>query len=1003
MANGGYTGALPARDDSPEAYSGVWESQEQYAELAAGRWAQQATGLAPRSVRLNPSDTPYFSRTFGSSGNRGTWTMSWWQKRYSSNYGGIYGTYQNVWGLSTTNDNAPSGGASSTGYTYIEFRDDTLFVGEYYGNGVWAYLLQTTAVYRDFSAWYNYQITLDTSNPIASERVRIYINGQRYKGAWTNEQYPTLGRKGIINQGSVQNLIGAFSTNGQGINYGWLNSSLADFKFIDGQALEPEAFGFFDGAGVWQPRPYRGTYGTNGFYLDFSDNSAATATALGADRSGNGNNWTPNALAVTSNVGQYSSTWTYSATGSNPSGVNDPTGAFLSTSPTIADNSQQSGRQAYVNHNGGTSWIQLNPSSAITGSSLRVFTYQPQGTSGADTWMNINGGSDLRPWRVSANYTGWSNAVSISGGSLTSLRMSLSYGGGSAIGFFAIEVDGVILREYSPADIDSLLDSPVNGRQSDTGLGGQVQGNYCTWNPLDTASATLTNGNLDISTPSSGFGTTRGTIGVSSGKWYFEQKIGSGATAVGVLRTSDSLSAILGGTSGGYSYYSEGAGYTKKINNNTQTDYGASFVAGDVIGVALDLDAGTITFYKNGSSQGQAFSGLTGTFAPAVSDGTNAGGIVGSANFGQRQWAYAAPSGFRALCTANLPEPAVKRGDDYFQTLLYTGNGSTQTLSGFRFSPDFVWTKARNTNYSHQFIDIIRGGTNVLFSDRTDPGGTYQSITSFNSDGYTVSTELGVNGSTTPFVAWAWDAGTSTVTDGSGSIQSTRRTNPSAGFSVVTYTGNGLNGATVAHGLNATPSMILYKRRNGTAQDWGVWHTSGGLKLMQLNTASSWWNSAANYWESLPTSTMIYPDNSNGDHYQNVSGANYVAYCFASVMGFSSFGSYSGDGSTSGFGPFIHCGFRPRLIIIKGATVAYDWLMLDSVRNPYNLTTQVLYANSATSEMTNNGTGSGGYESIDILSNGFQIKSNSSRYNQAGASYIYAAFAEHPFSSARAR
>ena len=121
-----------------------------------------------------------------------------------------------------------------------------------------------------------------------------------------------------------------------------------------------------------------------------------------------------------------------------------------------------------------------------------------------------------------------------------------------------------------------------------------------------------------------------------------------------------------------------------------------------------------------------------------------------------------------------------------------------------------------------------------------------------------------------------------------------------------------------------------------------------------------------------------------------------IAYCWKSVPGFSRFGSYVGDGSTSGFGPYINCGFRPRYVLIKSTTVAYSWLILDSVRNPNNLTTQVIYADSSSGEMTNNGTGSGGYESIDILSNGFQIKSNSNRYNQSGQTYIYCAFAESP-------
>lgn len=999
MANGGYTGALPARDDSPEAYSGVWESQEQYAELAAGRWAQQATGLAPRSVRLNPSDTPYFSKTFGASGNRRTWTMSWWQKRYSSNYGGSYGTYQNVWGLTTTNDDAPSGGASSTGYTYIEFRDDKLFVGEYYGNNVWAYLLQTTAVYRDFSAWYNYQITLDTNNPIASERVRIYINGQRYKDAWVNEQYPTLSRKGIINIGSVQNLIGAFSTNGQGINYGWLNSSLADFKFIDGQALEPEAFGFFDGAGVWQPRPYRGTYGTNGFYLDFSDNSAATATALGADRSGNGNNWSPNNIAAFPSTDAFTANTTLST--DKPVQIANMFDGNDSTMQELGGFTQNVYYSATINRTlTGTGSLIIYTSYGVSSGNINVFEYNITHNGGVTTgWTaySVPMGSPQ-----SLNIGTYTNITQIN----IRCRSTTSSGnGGQYVYGFTFNGAPLIDNAYASGN-DSLLDSPVNGRQSDTGLGGQVQGNYATLNPLHSQGATFTNGNLQFSTSS--IGKIFATIAVNSGKWYWEsQNLSSNSLSSlvnGVGLITGNPNTYGGGGAGDYAWLtrSNSGSPSSAYNNGSVTGYGNIAVAQyAIVGTAFDADAGTLEFFVNGVSQGVAWNnipvGADKFYAPISGDPNSSTDTEGYVNFGQQPFRFQAPSGYKALCTANLPEPAIKRGDDYFQTLLYTGNGSTlgRSVNGARFAPDLAWIKDRSAGNWHQLRSTLQNG--IMHSN--DTSGEQASnangiIGSLDANGFTLSTSTNtpvLNTSGNNYVAWLWDAGTSTVTlnpgdPGAGSIASQVRVNPSAGFSIIDFSAT--NG-TVGHGLGVAPEFFIYKART-TASNWSVYHKSlGNTKRLLLNTTDAEGTSSIFWNNTSPTSSVI----TLGSNFSGVGSS--IIYAFAPIAGFSSFGSYTGNFSTDG--PFVYTGFRPRWIMFKCSSTnnGYTfWEIIDTAR-PNNLAADLSDAEGS----YNLGTGLG----VDILSNGFKIRGAGSGKNLSGQTYVYAAFAEHPFRSARAR
>jgi hypothetical protein len=481
-----------------------------------------------------------------------------------------------------------------------------------------------------------------------------------------------------------------------------------------------------------------------------------------------------------------------------------------------------------------------------------------------------------------------------------------------------------------------------------------------------------------------------GTIKQSSGKWYWEMTLSAGNRCMlGITKynTFNSANAFYYSPDV-YVYFSSNG---NKWNNNTQTAYGASFVQGDVIGVALDLDAGTLVFYKNGVSQGTAFSSLSGNFAPVW--GTDTTGNTHVANFGQRQWAYAAPAGFKALCDTNLPAPVVAKPNTVMDVKLYTGNGSTQTISGLNFSPDFVWIKQRDTTRNHVLYDTVRGATKALLSSTTDSEQTYStSLTAFNSDGFALGSDDKSNGSSGSYAAWTWDAGSSTVTNTQGSITSQVRANPSAGFSVVTFTGTG-SALTVGHGLGVAPRVYCVKKRSSTS-DW-AWFTTaidGSVDFLFLNTTAAKTDAGGDY-ATAPTSTVFSLGSASSSINDN--GGTYVAYCFAPVAGYSAFGSYVGNGSSDGV--FQWCGFRPRWLMIKDTTGSSNyWWIFDTARDTYNASGNYLFANVSDSEQD--------YRSvypIDILSNGFKVRNTLVSTNNSV--FIYAAFAESPFAYSRAR
>jgi hypothetical protein len=693
----------------------------------------------------------------------------------------------------------------------------------------------------------------------------------------------------------------------------------------------------------------------NSFHLDFADNSSNAA--LGTDTSGNSNTWTVNNLVAAGSNWNQSQTWSSSVTNENSTYT-----ANKAFSGTI------SGSNLWGN-NGSASVLTLSSALDISGKTVVVYG---AAVSGANQILVNN--RSITGWPTSTNSLAPLDITSQLSGDTTlttiEVRASNAY-------FQGIEVDGKLLVNPGASDplgatIDSLVDSPTNGTASSGGdPGGSIVGNYATLNPLITAATTtLSNGNLDMN-GFTAYSSLYGTIGISSGKYYWETTYPDNGTMTGVAATPNG-SQYPGQASDSYAVDN-----ANKYNNSAASSF-HSFAAGSVVGCAFDADNGTLTYYDDGVSAGTAFTSIpAGTYFPIFRNGlTNV-----SVNFGQRAFHTAAPAGYKSLNTANLPEPTIADGSKYFDTKLYTGNGGTTSVN-YSFSPDFVWLKGRSETLQHRLVDIVRGDKQ-LNSNSTAAESNF-TVLDFESDGFDITNDGNEqNKSGTTYAAWAWDAGTSTVTNNDGSITSQVRANPSAGFSIVKAT---IGSGSVGHGLNAVPSFVITKTLGS-----GIWWTQGHVysnpaaNYQRLNTTVAVGTDTSAFNNTAATSTT-FNFNSN---YLYGSSQECISYCFAPVEGYSAFGSYTGNGSTDG--PFVFTGFRPRWIIFKCSSTDNNytfWEIIDTARDN-NLAADLSDAEGS----YNLGTGVG----VDILSNGFKIRGAGSGKNLNTQTYIYAAFAENPF------
>jgi hypothetical protein len=579
---------------------------------------------------------------------------------------------------------------------------------------------------------------------------------------------------------------------------------------------------------------------------------------------------------------------------------------------------------------------------------------------------------------------------------------------------------------------------------TDSNIPDSPENNFATLNPLRTnrLTETYSEGNLRYaSSQTSTNPATTSTIAVSSGKWYWEVFIkaqGNTANSVGIIDVEYGMendsSAGYTSSSGVYSY--QGAGTERSANGSPS--YGDSWTDDDLIGVALDMDNGNVYFYKNGTIQNSG-TALQGSLDTTGSGTYSAYSLVYSNgdqiyNFGQDgsfnaektaqgntdgngvgNFFYSVPSGYLALCTSNLPEPTISpnadtQSNDHFDGLLYTGNSqSAQDIGGLGFQPDFVWIKGRSYADHHALFDSTRGVGKYIISSSTNAEGDYaNTLDEFRSDGFGVgadSTAL-VNYQTNTYVAWNWKAngGTTTTNDASstgvGSIDSVYQANTTAGFSIVTFTTDGVSSGTVAHGLGVQPKLLLGKTRNH-AVAWAVQSTLLATnQALILNTTSAAYNPGYNHWnDTHPTSSVFSVGGYMADHSDLTNPSTKIVYCFAEVAGFSKIGLYTGCGNANG--TYVHTGFKPAWIMIKRTDTTGSWYIYDYkrlLRNPLGSVNQPLLADTTGAE---GGADASWY--IDGLSNGFKLKNASNFDNASSGTYLYMAFAEMPFKYSNAR
>ena len=564
-------------------------------------------------------------------------------------------------------------------------------------------------------------------------------------------------------------------------------------------------------------------------------------------------------------------------------------------------------------------------------------------------------------------------------------------------------------------------------------------GNFPVLNHLKYKASSYTTSNID----STGLqlGSTTGNaaqmnIGfkLGDGKFYWECYNASipGSLHFGVcidnadLNNVTSGKAIIGIREDGRKLLSTGP-----QTNSTQSSYGGS-LAGNVCAVAMDFTNSTMEFFINNSSQGSfswssANDGSTyypylymNTGVATINTGQDssfcglktAQGNTDENGFGD--FYYTPPSGFLAMCSANLPtdsniDPA-ETDDDYpgklFNTITWTGTGSSNAISGLGFQPDLVWIKRRNGTADNKLTDSSRGVTKSLESNTIDAEATdTNGLTAFGSDGFTVGSDSSYNGSSETYVAWCWRLnGGTTVSNSSGDINSVTQANDKTGLSIVTYTGNGSQGQSIGHGLTKAPEMVWFKNRDygtrGVSMNWIVsLSTAAGspfasfsgsshsIKLSTTDAIQDFFNTQTNF--APTTTTFSVPNNGNAPYWFNGSGDDYVAFCWHSVSGFSKFGTYEGNGNTEG--PYVNLGFRPRMLFIRNTEQSSSWSVFDSARQNFNPNENYLTWEGSAAEA-----GTSNAFDVDFLSNGFKVRSTETNLNTSAKTFLYGAWADVP-------
>ena len=938
-----------------------------------------------RSLRFRASASAYLNKNFTIGTNPYKWTWSGWVKRGQLSSSNVYAFM--------------AGYIDGNNYGSIGFSADQLYMSRIVAGAVTT-IRVTNAVFRDPSAWYHVVFVFDSQNATLANRANIYVNGVLQTYATTGDPNPV----GMF-IGYTNNFIGT-----KGDSTCFFDGYMAEVNFIDGQALTPSSFGSYNSTtGVWQPAKYTGTYGTNGFYLPFTTVGGSTYAASfnGSSQSLSGTlasaigsgNFTVEMWVNPNAVSNYNDWFgvTRGAGGFNVGTDAAGTLVFYSSSARQLNVAGVISASRYTHvafvRNGTTLTGYVNGVSVGTATVSTNFSATGFFIGSLDNTQEFNNGliSNLRVTNTAvytANFTPPSTALTAISGTMLLTLQSATIVDNSGNSISISNTGSVATSVAYPFVVDLGSDFSGNNNNWATNnisltpgvtydsmtdvptLTSATAANFAVINPLaGSTNLTNANGNLQITSSATGGWNKTGTIAIPSGKWYWESVVNGGSGSDAGFGIYDNPNDGSGAPTGMYLYL---AASGNKYSNATSAAYGATWTVGDVIGIAFDSSVGSITYYKNGVSQGVAFTGITGTYFPVFRI-TNT--MVCNVNFGQQPFSYTPPTGFVALNTYNLPTSTVLQGSAQMNAVLQLGSSVTTGATLFSQLPytyGMVWGKDRTSANNNQLVDTVRGTSNVIQSNTTAAETTYSAPTSTDS-----------------CVAWGWNAGSAAVTNTNGTITSTVSVNASAGFSVVTYTGTAV-AATVGHGLGVAPSWIVVKGRTNVS-DWRVYHSAVTLpNVLNLNTTSAAASDPAAFGSTAPTSSVFTLGTGNGT---NASANTYVAYCWAAIAGFSAFGSYTGNGSTDG--PFIYTGFRPRYIFVKRTDAGGSWHTIDTSRSPYNQVGVALYLDLSAAENAD--------FNSDILSNGLKIRNSQSEINASGGTYVYAAFAENPTKYALAR
>ena len=786
--------------------------------------------------------------------------------------------------------------------------------------------------FRDTSAWYHLVVDIDTTEAAEADRIKIYINGTRQTVVATTDG---SGLQDFADEDQTLAIFqdGDIRWGGTVDDSAYAHIYLAECNGVDGLSLGPSNFGETKN-GVWIPKaPTVSEYGNHGFRLQYLQAGVGSAGTgtIGADTSGKGNHFTSATIAAHDVV-----------------------------MPDSPENNFATYNLTDLRHRAELAEGNLR---------LQATTYSTSGAGGG-------------------NYGFATGSISL-----------------PSSGKFYIE--GLHRKHVGDGNISSL--GVINRNQADT------SGNV---------------GNFLQADQSGGEGFDGVQIGLGSGdsSYFVPRNDGNEEYRTTQDDETNHISALAIDIDNGYVYIGFNAGTDNTGSEITWRDFASNDTGSSNVN-PTSADSGTGGIARafslndviisdvgvNGSNnakssvtinfgQDSSFAGVT-----TAQGETDANGIG--------DFYYTVPSGYLALCTSNLPEVTIgpnslTQSDDYFNTVLYSGTGSSNAITGVGFQPDWTWIKRRSGdpnaigNGHNSLYDSTRGVTNEIYSDLTSAeADNNNSLTAFGTDGFTVGSEARVNADGETHVAWNWKAngGTTTTNDASstsvGSIDSVIQANTTAGFSIVTYTGIASANQTVAHGLQVggvatVPEIIMFKKRDSTS-NWNVIHPARASNdhYMQLNSTSVSINTNTPFAATAPTSTVFTVGANDGD--VNTNAQSHVAYCFASVEGYSKMGSYIGNGFADG--TLIYLGFRPAWIMTKRTDTANQWQIHDNKRNTSNVVNKFLLAN--TSAVENTGTG----VLVDFLSNGFKIFVNGNSINSGGGTYIFMAFAEAPFKYANAR